>query len=228
MFDFQLFANNVNGSQNGTSSTIASWTWCELIPFALCSLLCKNLKEFKTKDNAQDSSTEVIALFCLCSNLIDSVLFCSKTSTFEPTYSSQGHICTLYSEIVICMFCVINRYSVGDGWNYPSTLPQQRNGSVLWPAINMISLLPNRFVAKQGPLTGLGLVPWYLRTTRQVVRAANETREVQCPSPVDCLRTPLIVLQCFSQNLDTIPCRTLEGLAECMSSFRPGLETGRR
>ena len=54
------------------------------------------------------------------------------------------------------------RCSTGDGWAYPSHLPQLPDGSVDWGMVNVVTSLPNRFIG-QPVLPGLGLTPWYLR-----------------------------------------------------------------
>ncbi|CAK0782947.1 hypothetical protein CVIRNUC_006142 [Coccomyxa viridis] len=58
-------------------------------------------------------------------------------------------------------------YSMGNGWSYPSHLPQLPDGSVDWGVVNVVSSLPNRFI-EQPRLPGLGLTPWYLHARRML------------------------------------------------------------
>ena len=69
--------------------------------------------------------------------------------------------CRQQIELLLC------RYSMGNGWSYPSHLPQLPDGSVDWGVVNVVSSLPNRFI-EQPRLPGLGLTPWYLHARRML------------------------------------------------------------
>ena len=60
------------------------------------------------------------------------------------------------------------RYSIGDGWAYPSHLPQLPDGSIDWGMVNVVFSLASRFI-RQPVLPGLGLTPWYLHARRMLL-----------------------------------------------------------
>ena len=74
----------------------------------------------------------------------------------------MGLGCRQQTGLLLC------RYSTGDGWAYPSHLPQLPDGSVDWGMVNVVTSLPNRFIG-QPVLPGLGLTPWYLRARRMLL-----------------------------------------------------------
>ena len=69
--------------------------------------------------------------------------------------------CRWQTELLLC------RYSIGDGWAYPSHLPQLPDGSIDWGMVNVVTSLPNRFIG-QPVLPGLGLTPWYLHARKML------------------------------------------------------------